>query len=108
MKTRLVIIALVSLSLAVPARPQDGAVPVPEAMVAEGLPEIPESIAETAGRYAAYRSASFADWHPERREMLIATRFGETPQLHVVKMPGGARQQLTFFADSVGSGRFHP
>src|SRR5258708_7261849 len=40
--------------------------------------------------------------------MLIATRFGDTPQLHLVKTPGGERQQLTFFADSVGSGRFHP
>ncbi|HEV1995774.1 MAG TPA: prolyl oligopeptidase family serine peptidase [Candidatus Acidoferrum sp.] len=40
--------------------------------------------------------------------MLIATRFAETPQLHLLKTPGGARQQLTFFADSVGGGRFHP
>jgi len=48
------------------------------------------------------------NWHPTKREMLIATRFAETPQLHLVKMPGGERQQLTFFADSVGSGRFHP
>ena len=40
--------------------------------------------------------------------MLIATRFGDTPQLHVVKMPEGARQQLTFFPDAVTSARFHP
>src|SRR5258708_10076784 len=40
--------------------------------------------------------------------MLIATRFADTPQLHLVKMAGGTRQQLTFFADTVGSGRFHP
>src|SRR5260221_14655728 len=40
--------------------------------------------------------------------MLIATRFADTPQLHLVKMPGGERQQLTFFPDTVGSGRFHP
>ena len=40
--------------------------------------------------------------------MLIATRFGDTPQLHLVKMPGGARQQLTFYPDAVGNGRFHP
>jgi dipeptidyl aminopeptidase/acylaminoacyl peptidase len=39
---------------------------------------------------------------------LIATRFGDTPQLHLVKTPGGARQQLTFFADAVASGTFHP
>ena len=38
----------------------------------------------------------------------IATRFGDTPQLHLVKMPGGERQQLTFFADAVGNGTFHP
>src|ERR1700740_99632 len=40
--------------------------------------------------------------------MLIATRFGDTPQLHLVSMPGGERRQLTFFPDAVGNGRFHP
>src|SRR5260370_32306082 len=40
--------------------------------------------------------------------MLIATRFADTAQLHLVKMPGGERQQLTFFADAVTGGRFHP
>ena len=49
-----------------------------------------------------------ADWSPVAREMLIATRFGDVPQLHLVKAPGGARQQLTFFADAVRTGRFHP
>ncbi len=77
-------------------------------LIVDGVPKIPSSLAETAGRYGWYRGASLADWHPIRREMLIATRFAETPQLHLVKTPGGARQQLTFFADSVGGGRFHP
>ena len=36
--------------------------------------------------------------------MLIATRFGNTNQVHVVKAPGGARTQLTFFPDRVGGG----
>jgi Tol biopolymer transport system component len=79
-----------------------------ENLIADGVPKIPESLAETAGRYASYRTASLADWHPTKHEMLIATRFAETPQLHLVKMPGGERQQLTFFADAVGNGRFHP
>ena len=61
-----------------------------------------------AGRYGAYRSAGLADWNPAKREMLIATRFGDTPQLHLVSAPGGARQQLTFFPDAVTNGRFHP
>src|SRR6266852_4810600 len=84
-----------------------GVVPA-ENLVVEGVPAIPGSLVETAGRYGSFRSATLADWHPLRREMLIATRFADTAQLHLVKMPGGERQQLTFFADAVGNGRFHP
>src|SRR5258706_3392451 len=80
----------------------------PESIVAENVPKIPTSLAETAGRYGAYRSAGVSDWNPTTREMLIATRFGDTPQLHLVSMPGGARRQLTFYSDAVPNGRFHP
>jgi dipeptidyl aminopeptidase/acylaminoacyl peptidase len=80
----------------------------PESIIAEGVPKIPASLAETAGRYGAYRSAGLADWNPVNRRMLVATRFGDTPQLHLVSMPGGARQQLTFYPDAVTNGRFHP
>ena len=90
------------------ARAQDGTIAPAENLIVEGVPAIPASLVETAGRYGSYRSATLADWNPTRREMLIATRFADTAQLHVVKMPAGERQQLTFFADAVGSGRFHP
>jgi dipeptidyl aminopeptidase/acylaminoacyl peptidase len=80
----------------------------PESIIAEGVPKIPASLAETAGRYGAYRSAGLADWNPVNRQMLVATRFGDTPQLHLVSMPGGARQQFTFYPDAVTNGRFHP
>ena len=71
-------------------------------LVADGLPEIPAEIAEAVGRYTEFRSAGFASWHPTKREMLISTRFGDTPQLHEVRFPLGARRQLTFFPDRVG------
>ena len=87
---------------------QEAVIAPAENLVVEGVPAIPASLVETAGRYGSYRSATLADWSPTRREMLIATRFADTPQLHLVKMPGGERQQLTFFADAVGGGRFHP
>ncbi len=60
----------------------------PESIVAENVPKIPTSLVETAGRYGAYRSAGLADWNPTTREMLIATRFGDTSQLHLVSAPG--------------------
>jgi dipeptidyl aminopeptidase/acylaminoacyl peptidase len=90
------------------ASAQDGAIAPAENLVVEGVPTIPVALVETAGRYGSYRSATLADWYPARREMLIATRFADTAQLHLVKTPGGERQQLTFFADAVTNGRFHP
>ena len=87
---------------------QEPTITPPESIVAESVPRIPASLAETAGRYGAYRSVGLADWNPVKREMLIATRVADTPQLHLVSMPGGARQQLTFYPDAVSNGRFHP
>ncbi|MFY8058486.1 MAG: hypothetical protein ACOVRM_12140, partial [Planctomycetaceae bacterium] len=79
-----------------------------ENLVAEGIPEIPAVLAEKVQRYTESRSASFAAWHPQRREMLISTRFGNTPQIHEVRLPGGARRQLTFYAEPVGGASWEP
>jgi dipeptidyl aminopeptidase/acylaminoacyl peptidase len=79
-----------------------------ENLVAEGIPKIPASLAATVGRYSEFRTASFASWHPTRREMLIETRFGDTYQVHQVKFPGGARTQLTFFPDRVAGAEYQP
>jgi len=40
--------------------------------------------------------------------MLITTRFADSMQLHTVKLPGGARRQLTFLPEPVASGSFQP
>ncbi|MBC8133431.1 MAG: S9 family peptidase, partial [Deltaproteobacteria bacterium] len=42
------------------------------------------------------------------REMLVATRFADTVQVHQVSFPGGDRRQLTFFPDRVISASFPP
>src|SRR5262249_9080641 len=108
MKNRILIAAGVIALLCLGARSQEPAILPADNLVADGITKIPASLAETAGRYGSFRSAGFVDWNRAKREMLIATRFAETPQLHLVGQPGGARQQLTFFADSVTNGRFHP
>jgi len=72
-------------------------------LVTDGLPEIPAAVAEAVGRYTEFRSAALASWHPTKRQMLIQTRFGDTPQIHEVRFPLGARRQLTFFPDRVGN-----
>ena len=114
MKLHRATVSLVFLLFGAPAFPQSAsgqaaAVLKPaDNLVAEGIPAIPASIAEQAGRYTEVRSASVADWHPARRELLILTRFGDTNQVHMVKMAGGARTQLTFFPDRVSGARFEP
>jgi dipeptidyl aminopeptidase/acylaminoacyl peptidase len=99
----LTILALVSFALA-----QSDVLVPNENLVAEGIPKIPASLAESVGRYSEFRSAAFASWHPTRREMLIETRFADTFQVHQVKFPGGARTQLTFFPDRVAGAYYEP
>jgi dipeptidyl aminopeptidase/acylaminoacyl peptidase len=108
-------LALMAASFIAPAalsksdnKAQEGVVAPNENLVVDGVPPIPASIAERASRYTNFRAALFTSWNPTRREMLIATRFGDTFQIHKVAAPGAARTQLTFFSDSVRSAFYPP
>ena len=103
-----IVLVAVAFAFGAPAGAQQGVIAPGENLVVDGIPPIPASLAEAAGRYAENRLATPTDWHPQRRELLIRTRFGNTFQIHRVTMPGGARQQLTFFPDPVSGGHFHP
>src|SRR6058998_3190000 len=94
--------------LTAPAFPQNPEIVPNENLVVEGIPKIPASLAETVERYTNFRGASLDSWDPVKREMLISTRFADTSQVHLVKMPGGARTQLTFYPDSVYAALFSP
>ena len=107
-RTFLCFAGLMLLLVAPVSAQQTPVVPPPENIVADGVPPVPSSIADLAGRYSENRSAFPTDWHPQRRELLIGTRFANTYQTHLVKMPGGARQQLTFFNEPVRGGKFQP
>lgn len=115
MKRTIVLFAsLLSTAIVVPQNAPSGPPPAAQsvqpnpALVVEGIPPIPQSIAQQADRYTQVRSAAFLDWHPKQREMLISTRFGDVPQVHRVIAPGAARTQLTFFPDRVTSAHYDP
>ena len=96
-------------TIAQSANPSQEAVVAPnENLIVEGVPPIPKSLADQADRYTNFRSAFFASWHPTKREMLVATRFADTFQIHQVKIPAGARTQLTFYADDVRGAKYPP
>ena len=107
MKRLLAVFSLLLLS-GIYSTAQENALAPPENIVADSVPQIPASLAGAIERYTENRAAVQTDWHPKRREMIITTRFGNTFQAHLVKMPGGARQQLTFFPEPVYGASFHP
>jgi dipeptidyl aminopeptidase/acylaminoacyl peptidase len=113
MKRWFAVVALVISSLPVLAQgnaaaPQQAVIRPGDNLVLENVPPVPASIAEKANQYGEFRAAGIQDWDPVRREMLITTRFADVPQIHVVKMPGGARTQLTFFPDRTGGAHYGP
>jgi Tol biopolymer transport system component len=83
-------------------------IPIAENLVVEGIPALSTNLMDETKNYTESRSASFASWHPLKKEVLISTRFGNSNQLHYVKMPGGDRKQLTFFDEPVYSATFEP
>ena len=58
-------------------------------------------------RYLQSRSAHFVDWLSDG-SMLIRTRFGETEQVHRVRMPLGMREQVTFASGGVDAAQGRP
>jgi dipeptidyl aminopeptidase/acylaminoacyl peptidase len=106
MKTRIVLVLCAWAAGAAGAAAQS--VVPPDSLVLDGIPAIPQGVAERVGRYTEFRSAVLADWHPARKEMLVLTRFADTPQVHHVAFPGGARTQRTFFKDSVVEASYEP
>lgn len=109
-----------ALALAVAACAQTGA--APEAtltaqenplrvtrgnLVTENVPTATPALKERLQRYENVRGHSFQDWTGDGG-ILISTRFGNVNQIHEVRFPLGARRQLTFYTETVGSADVSP
>lgn len=77
-------------------------------LLMEDVPPIPERIIDDLNRYQHTRNANFSAWTADSSGIYITTRFAEVAQLHQVGQPGGARKQLTFFAEPVGAATRQP
>ena len=63
--------------------------------------------ADKLDAYLGGREASPLGWSP-RGELLIATRFGDVDQLHVVDHAGAERRQITFLREPITQAAFSP
>ena len=81
-----------------------GAVEERGTLVLDNVPAAETPLTTRLDDYLNSRGASFVDWLPDD-SLLVATRFGDTEQLHRVATPLGAREQLTFFREPVTTAR---
>lgn len=78
----------------------------PAALVADGIPAVPDSLADSTRPYMEFRTASLQGWNPRSRSILITTRFGNTAQVHEVATAMGMRRQVTFEADTIAGASY--
>ncbi|MDR7332374.1 prolyl oligopeptidase family serine peptidase [Roseateles asaccharophilus] len=117
MKLRLSLCALATAVLAAcastppPAPSSSTATVAPNAnLVVQGIPPVPQSLADAIGRYNDFRGHTFSDWHPTAREMLVSHRKAgaNTAQIFRVTSPLAEGQQLTDGADPVTRATYEP
>jgi dipeptidyl aminopeptidase/acylaminoacyl peptidase len=73
----------------------------------ENLPPIPAEVTARLEQYQNTRAAVPTSWLHDGG-LLVVTRFADTNQVHRVRKPLGAREQLTFFAEPVNIGSVSP
>lgn len=73
-----------------PARESDAT------LLLDGTPEVPDALRARLQQYTNTRAASLVSLNDDGTTALVATRFAETRQLHLVSEPMGARYQITF------------
>ena len=72
-------------------------------LILEDIPEIPQNIKDDLKRFQSVRSAPFRGFDVTGKKIYISTGFGNVSQLHLVERPDGARNQITYFDEPIGS-----
>ncbi len=76
-------------------------------LIFDNIPEAPAELAEKLDGYLSARQATPLGWSP-KGQLLIATRFGDVDQLHVVEKAAGERRQITFLREPISDAAFSP
>lgn len=90
------------------APPPAAQVEPPASIRQQGVPPIPAERTVDLLPYDNIRAANLADWHPTERRALVLTRFAESPQVHELAMPLGARKQITFYREPIVFAGYRP
>ena len=106
----LLILLLAALLAACSTVPPPPAVPPPAALLLQGVPPVPQSMADAVARYTEFAGHALQDWHPTRREMLVSHRppGGNTTQLYRVAGPLAEPEPLTDGPEPINQAWYEP
>ena len=90
---------LLVVACQVAAAPQT--ITVPPGVSVEGVPSMPQSLADELQVYARFHAVKFLGWHPTQRRLLARTRLDNAPQLYQVTQPETPPAAITSFPDGV-------
>jgi dipeptidyl aminopeptidase/acylaminoacyl peptidase len=76
-------------------------------LILDNIPEPAAGLSEKLDAYLSARQATPLGFSP-KGQLLIATRFGDVDQLHLVERPAGERRQLTFLREPITFAAFSP
>jgi dipeptidyl aminopeptidase/acylaminoacyl peptidase len=76
-------------------------------LIFDNIPEPAAGVRERLDAYLNARQATPLGFSPSG-QLLIATRFGDVDQLHLLERPAGERRQLTFLHEPVTHAAFSP
>jgi dipeptidyl aminopeptidase/acylaminoacyl peptidase len=76
-------------------------------LIFDNIPEPAAGLSDKLDAYLNARQATPLGFSP-KGQLLIATRFGDSEQLHLVERPAGERRQLTFQREPINQGAFSP
>ena len=79
-----------------------------DALIVADAPDVPAHLAERVRRYGEARGTVFSGWLADGSGMLVATRTGNTTQVHRVDRAGGVPTPLTADDEPVSSIAVHP
>jgi Tol biopolymer transport system component len=76
-------------------------------LIFDNIPEPDAALSEKLDAYLSARQAAPLGFSP-KGQLLIATRFGDVDQLHLVERAAGERRQLTFLREPISRAVFSP
>lgn len=101
------LLALLLAGLASAPSQAQQAPPAQSALTRDGLTPPDPAVSAPLSHYLQWRSANFVDWLWDG-SMLIATRFGDTEQIHRLRAPLGMREQLSYAPGGIAGAAARP